>query len=98
MADAIYLVRRTNQGVNDDRNLVRDVLIFNDNGDNEATVIANTIVALNTANPVEAGVDDVYPAGYFQSATAVGLTPSAFFTSEFDFLAFTPAVSELSSA
>lgn len=98
MADAIFLVRRTDQGVNNDRNLVRDIVIFNDDGDSDAVIIQNCVDALNTAAPVETGAEDAYFAGYFDTVEQIGATPVGFLDSEFDFLAFAPAVLSLTSA
>ena len=98
MADAIFLVTRTSQGVSEDRNRVREVVIFNDDGDSNALIIQNTVDALNTEQPVETGAEDVYPALYFDTVEQIGATPTGFLDSEFDFLAFAPRVVALTSA
>ncbi len=98
MADAIFLVTRTDQGVTNDRNQVREVVIFNDDGDADALIIQNTVDALNTAQPVETGAEDAYPIGYFDTVEQIGATPTGFLDTEFDFLAFAPRVAALTSA
>ncbi len=98
MVAAIFLVTRTSQGVNDDRNRVREVVIFNDDGDSDALIIQNTVDALNTAQPVETDAEDVYPAFYFDAVEQIGASPAGFLDTEFDFLAFAPRVTGLTSA
>lgn len=101
MADAIFLVTRTIQGVNDDRNRVREVVIFNDDGDADSLIIQNTVDALNAVTPVGDGLtagEPVYPDGYFDTVQQIGATPSGFLDTEFDFLAFAPRVVGVSSA
>jgi len=96
MADALFLVQRTVQGVNDDRNRVREVVIFNDNGDADSLVIQNTIDALNAQTPVGDGLtagEPVYPDGYFDTVTEIATaTPAGPFGTEFDYIAFAPRV------
>ncbi len=98
MAAALHVVRRTIQGVNDDRNLVREVLIHRDDADTDAQIITDTIAALNTAHVTGDGFStgaDVYPAGYFQTVDKVGLTPSETLATLGDFIAFAPAVASV---
>lgn len=97
MVDGIFLVTRTQQGVSDDRNQVREVIIFNDDQDADALIITNTIAALNTAQPVESDSEPVYPAGYFDAVEQIGAAPAGFLDTEFDFLAFAPRVAALTS-
>lgn len=92
MAAAIFLVTRTVQGVNDDRNQIREVVIHNDDGDTDALIIQNTVDALNTDAPVETGAEKVYPDGYFDTVVQVGATPVANLLAEFDYIAYAPAV------
>jgi len=95
MAAAIFLVTRTTQGVNDDRNLVREVIIHQDDGDSDAVIIAQAITGLNTANATETDAPDAYPAGYFDTVEQIGATPVASLNTEFDFLAYPPRVASL---
>ena len=94
MVEGLFLVRRTSQGVNDDRNQVRAVLINNDDGDADAVIIANAIAALNAAQPVGDGFtagEPVYPAGYFDEVVDIddlaGTTEENLRTDQ-DFIAF----------
>lgn len=98
MVDAIFRVTRTTQGVNQDKDQVREVIIFNDDGDADALIIQNTIDALNAAAPVESGAEPKYPAGYFDTVEQIGATPTGFLNTEFDFLAFAPHVVGVTSA
>ena len=51
MVDAIFLVTRTVQGVNDDKNKVREVIFFNDDGDSDLLIAQNLVDILNTNTP-----------------------------------------------
>ena len=98
MADALWLIRRTSQGVNDDRNQVREVLINIDDGDDDATKIQGCIDALNTAHPVEAGAEKAFPDFYFDEVINIddlAGTGENNLRTEFDFIAFAPAVDSL---
>lgn len=98
MAEALYLVRRTTQGVNDDRNRVREVIVNNDDGDSDATIIANVVALLNTAHPVESGAEPVYPAGYFDTVNQISdLTTSGDLRTDGDFIAFPPRVAAVTT-
>lgn len=96
MAEGLFLVRRTSQAVNDDRNRVREVLINEDDGQTDAQIIAATIAALNTATPTGDGFssgEDVYPAGYFDTVVDIDdLVTSGPLRSDGDFIAFPPRV------
>ena len=94
MTAAIFLVTRSVQGVNQDKNQVREVIIHQDDGDSDAVIIAQAITGLNTQNPVETGAEAAYPAGYFDAVVQIGASPVANLATEFDFLAYTPRVSE----
>lgn len=95
MVAAIFLVTRSLglDGVNQDKNQVREVVIHQDDGDSDAVIIAQAITGLNTQNPVETGAEAVYPAGYFDTVEQIGATPVGSLNTEFDFLAYTPRVS-----
>lgn len=94
MVAAVFLVTRTQQGVNDDRNLVREVIMHQDDQDSDAVIMAQAVTGLNTQNPTETGAPDAYPAGYFDTVVQIGATPVANLATEFDFLAYPPRVSE----
>ncbi len=94
MVAAIFLVTRTSQGVNQDKNQVREVIMHQDDGDSDAVIIAQAIAGLNTQNPVEADAEAAYPPGYFDTVVQIGASPVANLATEFDFLAYTPRVSE----
>lgn len=94
MAEALFLVRRTVQGVNEDRNRVREVLINEDDGQTNAQIIAATIAALNAVTPVGDGFtagEPVYPAGYFDTVDPVNTT-TGILSADGRFVAFPPRV------
>ena len=97
MAEALFLVRRTTQGVNNDRNLVREVIINSDDGGTDADVIAEAISGLNAQNPVEAGAEAVYPADYFDTVEDIGDLTSGPLATDEDFIAFPPRVSAITT-
>lgn len=98
MAEALFLVTRTAQGVNDDRNQVREVIINNDDGDTDAQIIAAAIAALNAAQPVESGAEAVYPAGYFDTVNEISdLVTAGVLRTDGDFLAFAPRVAAVTT-
>lgn len=93
MAEALFLVTRTQQGVSDDRNRVREVIINDDDGTSDADIIIATIAALNASEPVESGVAPVYPAGYFDTVNELSdLTTDSVLRTDGDFIAFPPRV------
>ena len=99
MVDAIFLVTRTVQGVNDDKNKVREVIFFNDDGDSDLLIAQNLVDILNTNTPRGDGLpahapagDNVYPDLYFDTVVQIGATPVAPLGTEFDYLAYGPAV------
>jgi hypothetical protein len=89
MAEALFLVRRTSQGVNDDRNRVREVLVNNDDGDADAVIMQNVVDLLNVAHP--AGGEAVYPVGYFDTVEVVAVSSGPLST-DGDFIAYSPRV------
>lgn len=97
MVAGIFLVTRTDQGVSDDRNQVREVVIHNDDGDADALIIQNTVDALNTVNPVETGAANAYPDGYFDTVVQIGASPVANLAAEFDFVAYAPTVANFTA-
>ncbi len=98
MAEALWLIRRTTQGFNDDRNRVREVLINIDDGDDDATKIQGTIDALNAATPTGDGLpahdvagENVYPDFYFDEVINIddlSGTGEDNLRTEFDFIAY----------
>jgi hypothetical protein len=71
MAEALYLVERTDQPVADDRDGVRAVVINEDDAQTNAQIITATIAALNAALPVSAGAEAKFPAGYFDTVSEI---------------------------
>ena len=104
MVEALWLIRRTAQGVSDDRNRVREVLFNNDDGDSDAVKITNLIAALNAAQPVSGGFSDgepVYPAGYFDEVINIddlAGTGEDNLRTDQDFIAFGPEVVSVKTA
>ena len=96
MAAGLFLVTRTDQGVNNDRNLVREVIIHDDDGDTDAVIIAQCITQLNLLDPVEskdgATPEAVYPAGYFDTVIQIGATPEGPLATINDMIAYPPEV------
>ena len=93
MAEGLFLVRRTSQDVNNDRNRVREVLINEDDAQSDAAIITATIAALNAAQPVETDAEPVYPAGYFDTVVDIDdLVTSGPLRTDGDFIAFAPRV------
>ena len=96
MAEGLFLVRRTTQGVNDDRNKVREVLINEDDGQTNAQIIQATIDALNAATPTTGGFssgEKVYPDGYFDTVVDIDdLVTAGPLRTDGDFVAFPPRV------
>ena len=104
MVDALFLVTRTAQGVGDDRNRVREVVIFNDDGDSDLVIAQNTVDILNTNTPTGDGLpahdvagENVYPDLYFDTVVQIGTIPSGPFGTEFDYIAYAPKVDEFTA-
>ncbi len=101
MAEALYLVRRTSQGVNDDRNRVREVLVNSDDGQTDAQIMAALVILLNAAQPVETGGEDIYPVGYFDEVIDIddlsGTSEDNLRTDD-DFIAFGPELFSVKTA
>lgn len=92
MVAGIFLVTRTDQGVTDDRNQIREVIVHEDDAQTNAQIIAAVIATLNVANPVETGAPAVYPAGYFDTVVQIGASPVAALDTDGNLLAYTPNV------
>lgn len=96
MAEALFLVTRTTQGVSEDRNRVREIILADDDGTSDADVITAAIAVLNTAQPVESGAEAVYPAGYFDTVNELSdLVTASVLRTDGDFIAFGPRVASL---
>ncbi len=92
MAAGIFLVTRTDQGVSNDRNRVREVIVHEDDAQTDAQIITAVIATLNTAEPVETGAEAVYPAGYFDTVVQIGATPVADLDTDGNLIAYPPRV------
>ncbi len=96
MAEALFLVTRTTQGVSEDRDRVREMILADDDGTTDADVITAAIAALNTASPVETGAEAKYPAGYFDTVNELSdLVTDSVLRTDGDFIAFPPRVASL---
>ena len=96
MAAAIFLVTRTAQGQSEDRNLVRECIVHEDDAQTNAQIIAALIASLNVQHPTGDGFstgEDVYPAGYFDTVEQIGATPVGSINTDGDFLAYPVRVS-----
>lgn len=95
MVAGLFLVTRTAQGVSDDRNRVREVILNNDDGQTNAQHIQQAVDGLNTAQPVETGFEPVYPDGYFDTVVQIGATPAGPLATDNDFIAYAPEVASV---
>ena len=95
MAAAIFLVTRTSQGVNEDRNQVREVIVHEDDGQSDADIITALLANMNAQEPVEVGASAVYKAGYFDTVVQIGASPVADLSTDGDYLAYAPRVAFL---
>ena len=96
MAEALFLVTRTDQGVNDDRNLVREVILADDDATTDADVIIAAVAVMNAAFPAETGAPDTYKAGYFDTVNELSdLVTSSILRTDGNFIAFAPRVGAL---
>lgn len=92
MVAGLFLVTRTSQGVNDDRNRVREVVLHEDDGQTDAQIITQAILGLNTSQPVETGAEPVYPAGYFDTVIQIAAAPEGPMATIDDYIAYAPEV------
>jgi hypothetical protein len=97
MAAAIYLVTRTIQGVNQDRNGIREVVVHEDDAQTDAQIITALIASMNATEQAgdPAGDFDQYPAGYFDTVVQIGATPVADLDTDGNYIAFAPRVASL---
>ncbi len=92
MVAGLFLVTRTSQGVNDDRNRVREVILHEDDGQSDAQIITQAILGLNTSQPVETDAEAVYPAGYFDTVIQIAAAPEGPMATIDDYIAYAPEV------
>lgn len=99
MAAAVFLVTRTIQGVNQDINGVREVIVHEDDGQTDAAIITALLASMNTTEPAgdPSGDFNQYPDGYFDTVLKIGLTPSGALDTDGNFLAYVPQVSALNA-
>jgi len=95
MVAGLFLITRTQQGVSEDRNQVREMILNNDDGQTDAQHITQAIAGLNTSHAVETGAAAVYPAGYFDTVVQVGASPAGPLATDNDYIAYTPEVSSI---
>ena len=100
MAAGLFLITRTTQGVSSDRNLVREVIQNNDDGQSDAQHITQAIAGLNTLFPTEskggdADAEAAYPAGYFDTVVQIGAVPAGHLATDNDMLAYAPEVGSI---
>ncbi len=97
MAAGIFLVTRTVQGVNQDINGIREVIVHEDDGQSDAAIIIALLTNMNTVEQAgePAGSQDQYPAGYFDTVLQIGATPVAALATDGDYLAYRPNVALL---
>ena len=97
MAAAIFLVTRTTQGVTQDINQVREVIVHEDDAQSDAAIITALLASMNATEPAgdPSGDFDQYPVGYFDTVEQIGATPVASLNSDGDYLAFGPRVASL---
>ncbi len=99
MAAAIFLVTRTVQGVNQDINQVREVIVHEDDGQSDADIITALLASMNATEQAgdPAGDFDQYPAGYFDTVVQIGATPVADLDTDGNYIAFAPKVAFLNA-
>jgi hypothetical protein len=97
MAAAIFLVTRTVQGVNQDINQVREVIVHEDDAQTDAQIITALLASMNTVEPAgdPSGDFDQYPVGYFDTVEQIGATPVASINTDGDYIAFSSRVASL---
>jgi hypothetical protein len=97
MAAGIFLVTRTVQGVNQDINQVREVIVHEDDAQTDAQIITALLASMNATEPAgdPSGSQDQYPVGYFDTVVQIGATPVADLDTDGDYIAFTPRVAFL---
>ena len=98
MAEALFLLTRTDQGVNDDKNLVREMIMNDDDATTDANLIIAAVALLNAAHAVETGAPAVYTAGYFDTVNEISdLVTNGILRTDGDFIAFAPRVAAVTT-
>jgi hypothetical protein len=99
MVAGLFLVERTTQGVSEDKNQVRQVIVHEDDAQTNAQIITAVIASLNAAIPAgdPSGSQNVYPAGYFDTVTQIGAAPAGPLATDGDFYAYPPQVAALNT-
>jgi len=99
MVAGIFLVTRTVQGVNQDINGVREVIVHEDDAHTNAAIITALLASMNAAEPAgdPSGSQNQYPAGYFDTVVQIGASPVADLDVDGNFIAFAPKVSFLNA-
>ena len=97
MVAQLFYITRTEQGVNNDRNLVRECIINNDSAETNAQHIQEAVDQLNLLNPTEtkggdADAEKAYPNLYFDTVSQIGATPVGVLATDHDIIAFPPSV------
>ncbi len=97
MVAGIFLVTRTVQGVNQDINGVREVIVHEDDAQTDAQIIAALLVNMNLVEPAgdPSGSQDQYPDFYFDTVVQIGATPALDLSTDGDYLAYAPRVAAL---
>jgi len=97
MTAAVFLVTRTTQGVTQDINQIREVIVHEDDGQTDAAIITAVIASMNATEPAgdPSGDLDQYPAGYFDTVVQIGATPVADLDTDGNYIAFAPRVASL---
>ena len=99
MVAGIFLVTRTGQGVTNDRNQVREVVVHEDDAQTDAAIITALLASMNAteaAGGLEGDTDfDQYPVGYFDTVVQIGATPVADLDTDGNYIAFTSRVAAL---
>lgn len=97
MAAGIFLVTRTVQGVNQDINQVREVIVHEDDAQTDAQIITALLASMNTVEPAgdPSGSRTQYPAEYFDTVVQIGASPVADINTDGDYIAFAPRVAFL---
>jgi len=97
MVAGIFLVTRTVQGVNQDINGVREVIVHEDDAQTSAQIITALLANMNIVEPAgdPSGSQSQYPAGYFDTVVQIGASPVADLSTDGDYLAFAPRVAAL---
>ena len=97
MAAAIFLVTRTLQGVTQDKNQIREVIVHEDDAQSDADIITALLASMNATEPAgdPSGDLDQYPPGYFDTVVQIGATPVADLDTDGNYIAFAPRVASL---